>query len=179
MLNQVNGLPAHILLVHAVIVLVPLAAAMLVASAVWPAARRRLGLATPVAAVVTFLSIPPATQAGEWLQARVPDNPLVRSHAEMGHAIIPFSALMVALAALVWWRGRQADADPRPAGPGAALATELRRPTDRWTVLLGVVSVLVAVAAVATIVRIGDSGAKASWQNKVSTVPHVVPGEDG
>lgn len=178
-MGLINGLPAHILLVHAVVVLVPLAALMLVASAVWPAARRRLGLATPVAAAIAFLSIPPATQAGEWLQARVPDSPMVRAHAEMGHSVIPFAGLMVLLAGLVWWRNRAADADLRPAGPGAALATELRRPTDRWTVLIAVVSVLVAAGAVVTTVRIGDSGAKASWQDKVSTVPHVVPGEDG
>lgn len=177
-MDQINGLPAHILLVHAVVVLVPIAAAMLVAAAVWPAARRRLGAATPVAAAVAFLSIPPATQAGEWLQARVPDSPLVRAHAGMGHDVIPFAGLMVVLAALVWWRQRQADADPRPAGPGAALATELRTPTDRRTVVIAVAAVLVAAGAVVTTVRIGDSGAKASWQDKVSTVPHAVPGED-
>ena len=177
-MGQINGLPAHVLLVHAVVVLVPLAALMLVASAVWPAARRRLGVATPVMAVVAAVSIPPATQAGEWLQARVPDNPLVRAHAGMGHDVIPFAGLMVVLAGLVWWRNRTADADPRPAGPGTALAAELRRPTDRWTVVLAALSVLVAAGAMVTTVRIGDSGAKASWQDKVSTVPHTVPGED-
>ncbi|WP_233625292.1 hypothetical protein [Actinoplanes sp. ATCC 53533] len=41
-MGTVNGLPAHILLVHAIVVLLPLAALLLVLTAVWPAARRRL-----------------------------------------------------------------------------------------------------------------------------------------
>src|SRR6185369_3138634 len=71
-----SGLPAHALLVHVVVVLVPVAAAMVVCSAVWPAARRRLGVATPVVAFVALVSVPLATHAGEWLEARVPSTPL-------------------------------------------------------------------------------------------------------
>jgi hypothetical protein len=37
-MGTVNGLPAHILLVHAIVVLLPLAALLLVLTAVWPAA---------------------------------------------------------------------------------------------------------------------------------------------
>lgn len=40
--TTLNGLPAHILFVHAV-VLIPLAALLLVVSAVWPTARRKVG----------------------------------------------------------------------------------------------------------------------------------------
>ena len=40
-MSTVNGLPAHVLLVHAVVVLVPLTSLLLVLVAVWPAARRR------------------------------------------------------------------------------------------------------------------------------------------
>ena len=41
-MGTVNGLPAHVLLVHAIVVLLPLAALLLVLTAVWPAARSRL-----------------------------------------------------------------------------------------------------------------------------------------
>ena len=41
-MGSVNGLPAHILLVHALVVLLPLAALLLVLTAAWPAARGRL-----------------------------------------------------------------------------------------------------------------------------------------
>lgn len=40
-MSTINGLPAHVLLVHAVVVLVPLTAIMLVLAAFWPSARRR------------------------------------------------------------------------------------------------------------------------------------------
>jgi hypothetical protein len=40
--TTIGGLPAHILLVHAVVVLVPLAALLVVLVTAWPAARARL-----------------------------------------------------------------------------------------------------------------------------------------
>ena len=41
-MQTVNGLPAHVLLVHAIVVLLPLSALLLALTALWPAARRRL-----------------------------------------------------------------------------------------------------------------------------------------
>ena len=49
--GEFQGSALHVLLVHAVIVLIPLAALLTVLSAVWPAARRRLGIITPLAAL--------------------------------------------------------------------------------------------------------------------------------
>ncbi|MFZ2177676.1 MAG: hypothetical protein WAW17_27340 [Rhodococcus sp. (in: high G+C Gram-positive bacteria)] len=40
--RQSNGLPAHVLLVHFVVVLAPLTAILLILCALWPAARRRM-----------------------------------------------------------------------------------------------------------------------------------------
>jgi hypothetical protein len=53
-MTTVGGLPAHILLVHAVVVLVPLSALLIVLVTVWPAARARLALATAIVAVVAL-----------------------------------------------------------------------------------------------------------------------------
>ena len=61
----VAGLPAHILLVHAVVVLVPLSALLIVLVTVWPAARAWLTPATAVVAIATVVSVPLATDAGE------------------------------------------------------------------------------------------------------------------
>lgn len=63
--NTVFGLPAHILLVHAVVVLVPLAAIALVLCLLWPAARRRLVWPTLTLAVISAVLTPTTTQAGE------------------------------------------------------------------------------------------------------------------
>ena len=52
---EFNGLPLHILIVHAVVVGIPLAALLTVLSAVWPAARRRLGIVTPIVALFALV----------------------------------------------------------------------------------------------------------------------------
>ncbi len=63
--NEFNGLPVHILLIHLVVAGIPLAALLTVLSAVWPAARRRLGVITPIVALLALISIPITTAAGE------------------------------------------------------------------------------------------------------------------
>ena len=107
-MGQINGLPAHVLIVHFVVVAVPLSALLLVASAVWPAARRRLRLATPVASLVTLLSVPVATNAGEWLERRVPNDPLVRAHVRLGDSLLPWVVGLVVVTAAVWAADRVA-----------------------------------------------------------------------
>ncbi len=49
--TKIQGLPAHILLVHLVLAAVPIAALVLVVAALWPAAGRRLGIITPIIAL--------------------------------------------------------------------------------------------------------------------------------
>jgi hypothetical protein len=183
MFNQVNGLPAHILLVHAVVVLVPISATLVVLSATWPAARRRLGLITPGTTLVTFLSIPLTTQAGEWLQHRVPDSAAVRTHASMGDGIVPFGFALLLLAVVGWWWGRRQEKGITPAmvrsqGPGSQATPGASRLGAAVAPAIVVLSVLVSVGAVVQVIRIGDSGAQASWQGKVSAAPHDVPGGD-
>lgn len=98
-MSLINGLPAHVLLVHAVVVLVPLSALMLVICALWPQAARRLGLALPLLALVTLATVPLATQAGEWLERHVDSDPLVRRHAELGDGMLPWALGLFVLAA--------------------------------------------------------------------------------
>jgi hypothetical protein len=172
--TEINGLPAHALLVHLVVVLVPLAALLVVLSAVWPAARRRLGVLTPSVALVALVSVPLTTHAGEWLEARVPPDPLVRRHTELGDGLLPWAIGLFVLAAAVWLWGRRAEvggsadggthAAPRPGGPAVMIA-------------LAVLSVAVAVGSVVQIYRIGDSGAKAVWHDSFN--PNPGPGEHG
>ena len=61
--GEFQGLPLHVLLVHGVIVLIPLAALLTVLSAVWPAARRRLGIITPLVALAALIAVPVADSA--------------------------------------------------------------------------------------------------------------------
>ena len=50
-LTEINWLPAHILLVHLVVVAVPAAALLTCLSVLWPSARLRLGSVTPLVAL--------------------------------------------------------------------------------------------------------------------------------
>lgn len=192
-MTTVGGLPAHILLVHAIVVLLPLTALLLVASAVWPAARRRVAGPNAVLAVLVLALVPVTTDAGEWLERRVQSDELVRAHTELGDTALYVAAPVALLALVVWWRGREAAAlarstDHTPgAGPGAdgsvaagSVATKAR-PTARRTLLapasrgvtvaVAVLAVLAAGAAVVDVYVIGESGARATWEDGFSQTP--------
>ena len=160
-MSLINGLPAHVLLVHAVVVLVPLSALTLVICALWPQAARRLGLALPLLALVTLATVPLATQAGEWLERHVDSDPLVRRHAELGDGMLPWALGLFVLAAGVWWISRRTGAPQSRELSGARSVSVLH-------VAAAVLSVVVAAGAVVDVYRIGDSGAKAAWHDAYS-----------
>jgi hypothetical protein len=151
-MSLVNGLPAHILLVHFVVVLVPLTALALVVCAVWPGVARRMGVVLPVLALVTLVSVPLTTEAGEWLESHVTSSALIRRHTELGDGLLPWALGLFVLAAAVWWTARRKPAER----DGARSASVIR-------IAAAVLSVAVAAGAVVDVYRIGDSGAKAAW----------------
>lgn len=160
MLNTVNGIPTHVLLVHAVVVLVPLAALLGVLSVAWPTARRHLGVITPITALVAVGFVPVASHAGEWLQAHVQDTALMRKHAEMGEGLLPWAGLLFLLTAGLWLL----DHAPKR---GVKLPSIV---TSNWVrPVASALVVVTAVLAVGQTYRIGDSGAKAAWHGQVST----------
>ena len=77
-MTTVNGLPAHILLNHFVVVLGPLSAILAILCALWPAARRRLIWLVLVLSVGTLILTPLTTDSGEWLLGKVGASPPVR-----------------------------------------------------------------------------------------------------
>ncbi|WP_371402639.1 hypothetical protein OHA10_32720 [Kribbella sp. NBC_00662] len=158
-MQTVNGLPAHVLLVHAVVVLLPLSAALLALTAVWPAARRRLAGPNAILSVLVVVLVPITTSAGEWLEHRVAPNPLVQRHAELGDTAIYAAVGVATLAVVLWWRQREST------GRSLVQRNFLAPTSNALTAALTVVAVLVAGVAVYDVVRIGDSGAKASWNN--------------
>ena len=81
---EIGGLPAHILLVHGVVVLAPLAGLMAVVFALWRRSRAYVAWPLGVLALgLVPLSILTA-QAGEQLEKARPASDLVREHAEQG-----------------------------------------------------------------------------------------------
>ncbi len=165
-MTEINGLPAHILLIHLVVIGIPLAALLTVLSAVWPAARRRLGIVTPIVALGALIMVPITTNAGEWLQARVYQgftNPLIVRHAELGDELLPWAIGVFLLGALAWGLPVLAG---RP-GAAAALSSVGAR------VAVGVLAVVIGAVATVQVYRIGDAGAKASWSSSFCAKPYV------
>ncbi len=161
--TTVNGLPAHVLLVHFVIVLVPLAALLLVLAVCWPAARIRLGFLVPLAALLALILVPLTTQAGEWLELHIVRDPLIRRHAQLGDELLVWSAAVFLLSTL-WWAMHSARVTRRLRPP-----RRHRTGARRAAILLVAALALVASAgSVVQVYRIGDSGAQAAWHDRAS-----------
>lgn len=148
-MSTFNGLPAHVLLVHFIVVLGPLTAALAILCAVWPAARQRLVWLVLVLALVTTVLTPLTTEAGEWLEHQVGRSPLLHTHTELGDTMLYFAlALLVAALLLAVVNVR--------ASRGRPLSSVL-------SILVAVFVVVASVATIAQVYRIGDSGAKVTW----------------
>jgi hypothetical protein len=144
------GLPAHALLVHAIVVLAPLTAVLEILCGFWPAARRRLVWLVLALAAGTTVLTPITTDAGEWLKdQRTRVSPILQEHAERGDWMIYFSvallAVAVALAVLHWLEGR----------------SDKRRTVA--TVVVAIVALVVGVSSIVTVAQIGHTGAESVW----------------
>src|SRR6516165_4978377 len=99
-MNVINGLPAHVLLLHVVVVLVPLTALLVILCGLWPAARRgQLLWLTLALATATMILTPITIDAGEWLyDLRTKPSPILREHAERGETMVYFAGALLAVA---------------------------------------------------------------------------------
>jgi hypothetical protein len=141
---QINGLPAHALLVHLVVVLLPLTALAAVAVSVWPAAQRKLTFLVPLGAVVGLVAVPVTTRAGNDLAAHLGNPAFINHHRSLGQMVLPWAAALAVTTVAQWLL--------------------LRRGTSR--ALRAGVAVLVVGSAVGTAVIValtGDAGARAVW----------------
>jgi hypothetical protein len=159
--SSVFGLPTHALLVHATVVLVPLAALAVLTHAFWPAARRRLGVVTPLLAGVALVLTPLSTESGEVLEHELAHNQLIERHAQLADGLLPWTAGLFVVAVALWLLDRRRA---RAGGPDAST----RGP--RWLpVVAGVLAAVAVVGVVQQVVRIGHAGAEATWNGVVST----------
>lgn len=144
---EINGLPAHVLLVHLVVVLLPLTSAAAVLVSAWPAAQRKLTFLVPLGAVIGAIAVPITTRAGNELAAKLGNPPFLKDHENYGDKVLPW-AVALAVTTLAQW-------------------LYLRRGTA--TLPRVVLGLLVAASAIGTgtlVVLTGDSGAQAVWGNR-------------
>jgi uncharacterized membrane protein len=160
--DSINGLPLHPLVVHAVVVLLPLACLGVIAIALRGSWRARYaGLVLVITAAATA-AIPVATQSGENFARRV-GNP--GQHADLGDTLLWFALPLLAAAAALYvlqWVAARAGA---PANQVPA-ATPARFPL---VPIVAAVAVVIAAANLVQVYRVGDSGARAVWQGVQST----------
>lgn len=147
--ETVGGIPIHPLVVHAVVVLIPLAALGVIAVAVVPKWRSRFGVLVVWAAVIAAMMVPVATESGENLEEVVGESDLIEKHAELGDTMLFGAVPLAVVAILLWWLGRRA---------------EQGHPVPRWaSFVVGAAGVVVAVLALVQVLLVGHSGAKAVW----------------
>jgi hypothetical protein len=158
--DTISGLPVHALVVHAVVVLIPLAAVLVIAAAVSSAVRRRAGLFTPLLATAAFGLLPIATQSGEAFFARLNEPAAAEGHTALGKGLWPWVLAFVVLAWIQWAMTRRPQASP------ATTERVMARPTGA-VLAVAVLTVIASLAAIVQVVRVGDSGARAVWESIV------------
>lgn len=185
-----NGLPAHILLVHAVIALIPLSALLLMLTAWWPAARRRLTLFAVVTAGLALASVPITTDAGDWLEHHLPRTPELRIHTALGDYMLPWAIALFVITASVaareFLRTRRSSNPPDISASDSPHVAHSRPATGSdgiggrpLTIALAIMALIVAAGSTATVYRIGDSGARAAWSGKYSKTEIPEPEQRG
>jgi uncharacterized membrane protein len=147
-ISKLFDLPAHPLLVHVPIVLIPLVTIAAFVLAVRPATRRHLGPVAVGLAAVSAIGVQLALGSGQALESHVKKTALLRRHTELADSLRPLMLLFFVL--LV-----------------AIVVLDRRRPSLRsW--VLPVVSLLAVVSGLVTtarLVQVGDAGARATWHN--------------
>lgn len=149
-MDLITGLPVHVLVIHAVIVLVPLAAIGALLVVFIPKLRRTYNPLVLVAILISAVSAYVATESGEALSGRVG---LPKSHATLGERL--FQAVLVfAVLFIIWFVMERSD----------QLSSKLKKK------LSNTLKVFISIAAIGSItltVLAGHSGAEASWKYRI------------
>lgn len=176
------GLPVHALVVHAVVVLLPLAAIAAFALAVVPGWRIRFGWSTLALVTVATGSVPVARESGQWL-ANALHYPADFHHGQLGQLVIfyavPMWALTVVLVLLERRRrglplvGRSNSSGGTPmhggsaSGGSAASRGRTRRGSAVPVTLVAVACAISAVLCTISVVNAGHTGSDSVWTGRL------------
>jgi hypothetical protein len=157
----IDGIPLHPLVVHAVVVLLPLAALGTVVIAVRRSWRRSLGIPVVLLALVGVAAVPMATATGTELRTALgAQNPLIEVHMERASWLLPFAlAFLALLVGAVLTELAAARAEVGAHAAPAASPTRYRVATG-----LSALAALTGLAVAAIVVWVGHAGSTAVWQ---------------
>lgn len=171
----INGSPTHALIVHAVVVLLPMSVLAALVLVFVPSSRRAFSLVSVVIAFLACLAVPLAFQSGSELRRRILPSPLISHHVALAHQLLPVAAVFgLSLAAFVVvdvMRRAQAEELNRVESALMARFSHRRQQRNGLLVLARATAVLLVVMSLATVVevvRVGDSGAKAVWAGRLN-----------
>jgi hypothetical protein len=151
----IAGLPLHPLVVHAAVVLVPLAAVAALAYALVPRWRWVLRHPTLVIGLAAAAAVQVAAMTGDSLKASLGEaGHLIAVHEMWAGRLQAATWVLAVLVAGAWWL--LPHGSPLPAGDRRSPVSTLIRPV---TVALPLLAVTVVVLVVLT----GDAGARAVW----------------
>ena len=147
---EILGLPLHPLVVHAVVILVPLAALGGIAISAWTAARKRYGSLTVAFAAAAAGSTFVAQKAGESFAATFTrTTEAMQTHMNLGGSLLIWVIILFFGTLAVVVAQRLID-QQNPRGRVALIAG-------------GVITAISAVVSIVQVVHIGHSGATAVW----------------
>ena len=155
--DLVGGLPVHPLVVHVTVIVLPVAALALVVIMVLPRVPRWVRWSVIAALAVGTLSTFVAAESGEALSDRVGEASV---HEALGEQLPPIAAITLALG--VAW-AIVSELMARATATGAPRS----RPLLWGRVVVSVLAAGAAGVAIWFTVRVGHSGAVASWQERV------------
>jgi hypothetical protein len=147
-MDTINGLPAHPLLVHIVVIILPLTGAAAILGSVWPRAQRKFTFLTPLGALVGLIAVPITISAGQSLASTLREiPPVLVQHITHASRVLPLTIALFLLTTAQW-----------------AYLRFGQEPRKRWlTVVLAVLVVTVSAATIAQVVLTGDAGSRAAW----------------
>lgn len=155
-LDTFMGLPVHVLIVHAVVVLVPLATIGAAIMVFRPRFSRRYGVLVVILAVIGLASSFIARLSGEQLASRVgyPDP-----HTALGEVLPAIVGVFTAILIVFWLFDRGV--------PG-------NRARPAWLKIMAILLLVASVIALWWTIRVGHSGTEATWGFKIE---NTTPGQ--
>jgi formate hydrogenlyase subunit 3/multisubunit Na+/H+ antiporter MnhD subunit len=162
--KTIDGLPLHPLVIHATVVLLPVASLAVLLAGLWPRARRYLNVSPLVLSVLAVIVLALTYASGINLKDEIGTNPLIARHEHLAHQLlIPVLGLVVAafLIEVVRRKGNRNSNSLRPPARADSGSSVL-------VVIAAVLAVVFAVGTTVQTVRVGEAGARAVWGHTVS-----------